>query len=65
LTGIAVKPEAGKPPTLDRARYELADVKAGRKAGGEGEQFAFQYNNWKMRGALENAITCIEKFRIC
>jgi hypothetical protein len=42
MTGIAVKTEAGEPLTLGRARYELADVGAGRKAGGKGEQFVSQ-----------------------
>ncbi len=31
MTGIAVKTEAGNPPTLGRVRYELADVKAGAR----------------------------------
>jgi len=52
LTGIAVKTEAGEPLTLGRARYELADVKAGCKASGKGEQLVRQYKNMEMRGAL-------------
>jgi hypothetical protein len=63
MTGIAVKPEAGEPPTLGRAGCEPADVEAGRKACGEGEQFVFQYKTWKCEVHYEKTVSCIEKFR--
>ena len=53
-TGIAVKPEAVMPPTLGISQINRPTPRLARvlRAGGEGEQFVFQYILWRMRDAL-------------